>query len=154
MHKFILISIFRHKKTIMVYFLAPDEIESVPSSSRLDSSLKLMNIFCGTANYHDYLIKDAKRLIFYEIGHHNSARISSVVYTNDGTVAGYESDFLQGKSNNERLRRKIFTLKVLPIIGIAKIKNAGIKSSLNGVPGHSCQPVVPDHVIKFRENVC
>ena len=146
MHKFILISIFRHKKTIMVYFLAPDEIESVPSSSRLDSSLKLVKTFCGTANYHDYLIHDAKRLIFYEIGQHNSARISSVIYTNDGTIAGYES-------NNERLRGMIFTFRVLPVIGIAKIKNAGIKISFKGVPGHSCQPVVPDHIIKFGENV-
>ena len=137
----------------MVYFLAPDEIESVPSSSRLDSSLKLMKSFCGTANYHDYLIKDGKKLIFYEIGRHNPAKISSVIYTNDGTVSGYENDFLRGKSNSGWPRRFIFTFKVLPSIGIVKTKNTGFKLSFKGVPGHSYQPAVPDHVLKFDKDV-
>ena len=137
----------------MVYFLAPNEIESAPSSLRLDSCLKLMKTFPGAANYHDYFIKDGKRLIFYEIGRHNSAKISSVIYTSDGTVAGYESDFLQGKNNNGWERRPFFTFKVLPIIGIVKVKNAGFKFSFKGVPGHSYQTVVPDYVLNFDEDV-
>ena len=118
---------------------------------RLDSSLKLVKTFCATTNYHDYVIKDRRRLIFYEIGKHNSAKISSVIYTNDGSVAEYESDFLQGKSDIGRPEPIIFTFKVLPI---ANIVNTGIKVSFKGTPGHSYQPLVPDHVIDFDEDEC
>ena len=110
----------------MVYFLAPDEIESVPSSSRPDSGLKLMKTFCGTKKCHDYFITDREKLIFYEIGKHKSAEISSVIYTNDGTEAKYKSDFFQANGDDGKPQPIIFTFKVLPNIGIANIVNAGI----------------------------
>ena len=135
----------------MVYFLASDEIESVSSSLRLDSCPKLMKTFPSTASYYYHFIKDGKRLIFYEIRRHNLAKISSVIYTNDGTVVRYESDFLQEKRNEKW--ENFFTFKVLPVIGIASIVNECIKVSFKRVLGHSYQPVVPDHVLNFDGDV-